>query len=307
MVFQEFEYKIKDGQVCIEGCFSAGGIAEIPEILEGYPVVAIAPYAFSASSELKSSQMDLPRLSGERLEEILLPKTVRKIGRYAFYNCKNLQKISFYNVMTDLGAGAFTGCHRVREMDVTFLGNRQSILREFLMELPEEQMVSLHYEEEEAKLLFPEFFEESVENTPARILEIHTHGSGMLYRNCFVKKELNFQMYDDKFAEAIGREFPETLFQLVFHRLFMPCQLSEKAKKKYIGFLEENLQKCVSWAVEKEKEEEIRFMAETFGSQAELLDMIIEAVGRKSNPTLLSYLMDKKHQKFQAKRKRFEL
>ncbi len=307
MVFQKFEYKIKDGKACIEGCFSSGTIAEIPEMLDECPVVEIAPYAFSASSELKSSEMDLPRLSGERLEEIILPKTVQKIGRYAFYNCKNLQKISFYNVMTDLGAGAFTGCHKVKELDVTFLENRQSILREFLMELPEDQMVALHYEDEYANVLFPEFFEESVENTPARILEIHTHGSGMLYRNCFVKKELNFQMYDEKFAEAIGREFSETLFQLAFQRLLNPYQLSEKAKKKYIFFLEGNLQKCALWAVENEKEDEIRFLAENCGSQAQQLDVIIEAAGRKNHPAILSYLMDKKHQKFKVKRKTFEL
>ncbi len=33
MVFQRFEYKIKEGQVCIEKCFLESTIADIPESL----------------------------------------------------------------------------------------------------------------------------------------------------------------------------------------------------------------------------------------------------------------------------------
>ena len=66
--------------------------------------------------------------------------------------------------MKDIGAGAFTGCHKVREIDVTFVENEKSCLRELLMELPEEQTIFYHSKQGEAKLIFPEFFEEAVEN-----------------------------------------------------------------------------------------------------------------------------------------------
>lgn len=36
-----------------------------------------------------------------------------------------------------------------------------------------------------AKLVFPEYFEESVENTPARIIMREMHGCGHMYRYCF--------------------------------------------------------------------------------------------------------------------------
>lgn len=300
--FQTFEYKIKNESICIESCISAGTIAEIPERIEGYPVVEIASYAFSTSGNTISN-----RLAGERLEEIILPKTVKKIGRYAFYNCRNLQRISFYNTLTDLGAGAFTGCHRVKEIQVTFLENKQSILREFLIELPEEQMVTISFEDGYAKIMFPEFFEESIENTPARNLEVFTHGSGMLYRNCFVKKELSFSLYDERFGWARGKEFPETLFELAFQRLLFPYQLTEKAEKRYLDFLKEYLQKCTKWAVDNEKEKELFFLADHFSDEVQDLDMMISVAGAKGNPTILSYLMDKKHQRFKVKRKMFEL
>lgn len=212
MSFFEFEYEIKEERVCILACFSSGTTAEIPEEIEGYPVVEIAAYAFAENAEVKQKN-GMPQLCGARLEEIILPKTIKRVGRYVFYNCRNLRRVEFYNTLTDLGAGAFTGCHKVQEMKVHFIGSKQSILREFLLELAEEQTLELCYEDGNAIILFPEFFEESVENTPARIIEIHTHGSGMMYRNCFVKKELDFLKYDERFGWAKGKEFPETLYQ----------------------------------------------------------------------------------------------
>ena len=41
-----------------------------------------------------------------------------------------------------------------------------------------------------ARLVFPEHYEEAVENTPARILFTQHHGSGNNYRQCFYNKEM---------------------------------------------------------------------------------------------------------------------
>lgn len=306
MSFIEFEYEVRNEAICINACYSVGTTAEIPEEIEGYPVTEIAAYAFAENRQSKQKN-GLQQLMGERLEEIILPKTIKRVGRYAFYNCRNLRKMEFCNTLTDLGAGAFTGCHKVHEMKIHFLGNKQSILREFLIELAEEQILELCYEDGEATVLFPEFFEESVENTPARIIEIHTHGSGMLYRNCFEKKELDFQKYDEKFSWAKGREFPETLYQLACYRVLYPYALSEKAKLKYDTFLTENLQKCALWAAENQKADVLRYLADTCAETPADLDALIDAANRQSEIEILSYLMDKKHQKFKPKRKTFDL
>lgn len=303
--FEEFEYVLKDEKICINGCLSAGTTVEIPEEIEGYPVVEIAPYAFAWNAKMDVAP--IPKLAGDRLEEIILPKTIKKIGKYAFYNCKNLYRIEFFNTLMDLGAGAFTGCHKMKEIKVSFTGSKQSILREFLIELAEEQMLELCYEDGEAKLLFPEYFEESVENTPARILEIHTHGSGMLYRNCFIQKELDFRLYDEKFKWAVGQEFPKTLFQLALQRLLYPYHLTEKAEKIYITFLQENLEKCALWAAENERKKELYFLADNCVKTDKDLNILITAANKHNEIAILSYLMDKKHLKFKSKRKTFEL
>ena len=78
----------------------------------------------------------------------------------------------------------------------------KSCLKEILSELNE--TVAVHYRERGetgektllAELLFPAFYEEAVENTPARITETHVHGCGHRYRYCFENTQLLFREYD---------------------------------------------------------------------------------------------------------------
>lgn len=310
---QEFIYELKNEEICIQKCYSHGSVAEIPAMIDGYPVTELSAYAFSvgglhAFGTISTDEnQGASRLAGERLEEIIIPNTVKRVGRYAFYNCKNLQRLEFFNGIVDLGAGAFTGCHKVREIKVHFEKNKESRLREFLVELAEEQTVTFCYENGEAKVLFPEYFEESIENTPARNLEVFTHGSGMMYRNCFVKKELDFQLYDERFGWAVGKESLETLFQLIFMRLLYPYQLSEKAEEKYLNFLKENLQKCAAWGAENQREKELQFLAKRCAITAEDMEILITEVNKYGLTVVLSGLMEEKRRRFGVKRKVFEL
>lgn len=313
--FQNYIYEIKDGKVCIKACISQATAVEVPSEIDGYPVTEIGSYAFSESGGKRIEdvvKLDFTTSSIEfsiesSIEEIILPCTIERIGRYAFYNCRNLKRIQFYNTLKDLGAGAFTGCHKVREIDVTFIGNEKSCLREFLLDLPEEQTLFYHSEDGEAKLVFPEFFEEAVENTPARILETHTHGSGMMYRNCFVQRELQFHLYDERFEWAKGCEFKETLFHLVFSRLLYPYRLSEKAEKKYQGFLKVHFEECAKWAANQKLEKEIHYLTAHCVEHIEELEILIQEVNKQNEAGMLSFLMDYKHQNFKTKRKIFEL
>ena len=66
---------------------------------------------------------------GPSLKELVLPKGIKKVGRYAFYNCRNLEKLDFGGKLKDLGAGALTGCHQVQELRVK-LGRTWRILSE---------------------------------------------------------------------------------------------------------------------------------------------------------------------------------
>ena len=298
---QRFDYKIENEKVCVNACFVNGTSVEIPETIEGFPVTELAPYTFSAS------QTGDGRIGGNRLEEVILPKTVTRVGRYAFYNCKKLRRIEFWNGLVDLGAGAFTGCHSVREIGLHFEGGKKSRLREFLLELPEEQMVELFYEDGYAKMLFPEFYEENIENTPARNLSVDTHGSGMIYRNCIVAKEIDFKMYDSKLHLAVGPSYEQTVFKLAMQRLRVPYQLTDSAKERYVAYLKENLKAAAEWIASQQLEEEMYLLEELCVETAEEMEWLIAAANQCKEVTMFSHLMDRKRKKFGVKRKVFEL
>lgn len=303
---REFKIEIVENQVHILRCFVIGGGVVIPEEIDGIPVTEIAPYAFSAHSEDK----ELGAVCGEELTEIFLPDTLQRIGRYAFYGCENLEKIAFYSNIEDIGAGAFTGCHRVRYLDVTIVEKERSCLRELLMELHEEQHVRYRVETGEARLVFPEFFEEAVENTPARILETHTHGSGILYRNCFVQTRLQFDLYDGRFPWAKENEQMETALRIAFGRLRYPMDLGERAKEMYLQFLKEHLEEAGRFAVGLEDgNPDVTLLSEQVVSTKEELEILLKAAEEIQSVELISYLMNEKHRRFREVRKtdKFEL
>ncbi len=304
---KDFKYEIIENQVHILRCFVIGGGVVVPREIDGILVTEIAPYAFSSYSDEKEPGA----MCGGELTEIILPDTIRRIGRYAFYGCENLEKITCYSHIKDIGAGAFTGCHRVRYLDVHLVEGERSCLQELLLELREEQEVRYQSEEGEARLIFPEFFEEAVENTPARILETHTHGSGMLYRNCFIQTKLQFHLYDDRFPWAKENEHLDTVLRIAFGRLLYPLKLTEEAKKKYIEFLKEHLKEAGEWATDRQNVPRyFAFLATDVASSREEIGVLLKVAEENKCIESVSYLMDYQHENYAETRKKadkFEL
>ena len=50
------------------------------------------------------------------VEEVFLPKTLRRLGRYCFYGCENLSHIHFYGGPLETGGGFLAACGRLREL-----------------------------------------------------------------------------------------------------------------------------------------------------------------------------------------------
>ena len=219
-----YAYEETSGGIRVTGYTGEEKNAEVPASLEGKPVTQIGPYAFS----------------GTQIRSLSLPPGIVSIGRYALYNCAALEELSFHGGLRDIGPGAFTGCHRIRSLYLTLTQDETSALRDVLMEVSEELRVEYRYKDETALLLFPEFYEEGVENTPARIIEHHTHGSGMFYRNCFENRRLKFHEYDSRFPYAIGQESESFLLRLVTARLRYPYMLSSHSGEIYRTYLDEH-------------------------------------------------------------------
>ena len=91
------------------------GQVEIPEQVwtdeehtERLPVLELADYAFSAMMRKEprpgQKQEGMPAICGDKAESVSLPKTLVRIGKYGFYNCEKLRKLTFWSSIRDLGA-----------------------------------------------------------------------------------------------------------------------------------------------------------------------------------------------------------
>lgn len=295
-----FQYRIIENHAVIEACKGDYPVIEFPKMIDGFPVKELEGYV----------------LSGKNCEEVLIPEGIRKIGRYGFYNCRNLRKLNFSSDFTDIGSGAFTGCHHIREMNVV-MKNEQTALREILTEVPEEICVTLIWEQtgnnsqqKKAVLWFPEFFEESIENTPARILSVQTHGSGMFYRNCFQGKVFQFAEYDKRFETACALESEKFLMELVTGRLMYPIELGENAKRKYEEFLYQHKTEMIKYWIDEKREEELEWIMEMYPHKNEenaQYQEIMEYAARRGTPAMISSLMEYGRKLFPPKRKSFDL
>ncbi len=306
-------YEIKNGKAIIWRCYEYSPEAELPDTIENCPVTELAPYAFSDHMDEKRMERELqshrlkiwgdgdtgnpPALTGAALTAVSLPASLEKIGAYAFYNCGRLASIRFWGGLTDLGAGLFTGCHAVKELKLYLKAGEMSCLREILMEIPEKLTVFLEGSRC-AKLVFPEFFEESVENTPARILEIHTHGSGMNYRNCFYDRKFDFRAYDACFYRAKAEEDFETVFEMALGRLRYPAGLLPENREMYREWVKEHMGAALKKAVTDKNIELLEYLKEIVFEKIpmeegrKLLEQIVPQAASGSFPEGVAFLLE---------------
>ncbi len=242
----------------------------------------------------------------EDLTEIVIPKGTQTVGRYAFYNCRNLRKLYLHSDIRDLGAGVFTGCRKISCIDITIVEGSLSILKEILMELPQQLLVICHGAVE-ARLWFPEYFEEGVENTPARILEDHVHGSGLMYRNCFVKTRLNYEEYDSRFLYACASESDGLNVRLAFDRLCYPFGLTDRAKEQYRTYLQEHTKTLYAYIGQEKDPGQLKKYLEIFSPDKDELEYLIACMQKAEFTEALPQLMAVHHDKFAGKRRTFSL
>ena len=313
MVEQNFAYqKTRDG-ICILRCYGSSAQVVIPEKLDGYFVTELSDYAFAEEQEKEPENTSgYPCICGEELEELVLPKSIHRLGRYIFYNCTRLHRLSFYSNLTFIGAGAFTGCENLSKLEVHWLEGR-SCLREILQDLKQKVTVDVYQEQASVddsllcRLVYPEFFEEAVENTPARIISTQTHGMGIQYRNAFRNTQVIFTEYDKLFETGKYNIDFINIVEMAVARLRFPYELGEQERASYQQWLSDHLQKAVEIILEQEKTEDLRWLAEKFTLQEAQLDLLLEEAKLQQKPEAIGMIMDLKHQRFPSKKKRFAL
>ena len=319
-------YREKSGGIEIMRCFGIEGRVEIPGMIEDKLVVSAAPYAFSShmdeKEELKNAGLwevsdglgfggEEHVLAGNDVEEIVFPDTLKEIGRYIFYGCGNLRKLEFSDSLMQIGCGAFTGCHALEKLTVHMRQGKKSGVKEMLGEMWQRIDVNFLYEYEEdgieksdimhrrenkseARLVFPEHYDEAVENTPARILYTEYHGSGSNYRQCFYDKELNYQEYDRLFEMAVAMDKLEVLVDMSFGRLEFPYELTGKARENYREYISKNLGDIAEYLVKQEDMHRLEVISLQKLWTLEGIDSALDCASKRKETEVSAFLMNER-------------
>lgn len=300
-----FAYTKKENGICIIRCYANESRIEIPSAIEGLPVVEIASYAFAATMESEpKNEGEYPCICGEVVEEVILPPTIERIGRYVFYNCCNFKRFSFYTNISYIGAGVFTGCKSLKELMVQESDTDKSCLREVLVDLNQTVVVK-YIGKKIYHILYPAFFEEAVENTPARIIETHTHGVGIQYRNAFQNTQINWKEYDRIFTFGKYNMEQWEAIATAAYRLMAGNVVQAEAEKDYADFLGEHLGEAGRVFADRGEREVLSWLAEEFVKDSQEMDVLLSGV--EKNAEVTSLLINISHNRFKPKTKGFTL
>lgn len=316
------QYRIEKNEIEVLRCYGNTRTVILPREIDGIPVTSVAPYAFSRSKEEEKGNVywyrempdedpeKLPEICGETVHEIVFPDTVEKIGNYIFYGCKNLKTLELTDRLMQIGSGAFTGCLSLSELVIHLKSGEVSCLKEITDEIRKEMKVTLSYEMDErqtAKLIFPEHYEEAVENTPARLLVTQHHGSGGYYRQCFYDKKVDYRKYDEQFPKSVVMDSKELVVEILFRRLQYPYGLWSNAREMYLDYLRENLVSVMEILAKMDALERMQMIGDLGFYTREAMDAAIEEASKLPNSQSLGYLMNEKYRLYPVEKKTFDL
>lgn len=342
-MLERIDYIEKNGKAVIYRCYGEGSMAELPQRLRGLSVAELADHCFAreASARYKKYQIqtirraewegeaggysaapgdrgdlapdwpeggEYPPLCGEALREIWLPEGLEATGDYAFYGCLNLETLHFPASMRRLGGGSFVACNKIKNLIFTVSAQEETpyCLKDVIGEVTFETEVLLDNAEGKplVHLTYPEYYEESVENTPARIIEINFHGTGYRYRQCFQGRSLDYGQYDSLFELARAQEFLPTVLRMALYRLQTPVGLTESRRENYLEFLRQEGESAARWIFEGERLDFLYLLGEQGYFTEELLELFMKAASTAGAAEAVSYLMDYRRTHFRPAQKK---
>ncbi len=327
----DFKVTAKGDHICLDKVLSKEKVVTLPSYIDGLPVTELGKYAFSDTAA----------------QEVYLPPYLERIGAYAFYGCEDLKVIHACGKAGDLGAGVFAGDRMIALLDLCEFPGETSCLKEMLSEIHQTMRVRLRriskdisgrcladhtvYDDiptdagSEARLIFPEYYEESVENTPARQLVYEMHGCGQRYRYSFTNREFKFAEYDSLFPYAKNDAGEEIAAELAIGRLRFPVELTAGAREDYEAYLRQNWEAAAAILLDADEQKSVVtsnlepetlpwLLEDIVKPDKEQLSAITDMAQKRGDTAMVSYCMDLAHKNAQkgedaprAGRRRFEL
>lgn len=305
--YKELYTRVQAG-IRIDKIQEPGEVVVVPEEIGGIPVVELGPYV----------------LADTKVKELHLPSGICTIGAYAFYNCEELKRLYCYSRIRDLGTGIFAGTKGAEYLDYRLLPGEPSYFKGMLSELRQTLRVRLHGTQE-ARLIFPEYFEECVENTPARMLFTDTHGCGHRYRYSFHGREFLYLDYDELFSHVQVQESETLVMELALGRMRYPWELTPNHEAMYHQYIAEHWQVAAQLIVAADCSRGdpysnldsgmMPWFGERYITQKEQVQVLVEIAQKVGDAEAISWIMDYAHRRFEGnsgmlegnRKRRFEL
>ena len=225
------------GGIALLRCETQDDIVRLPDEIDGVPVTEVGAYVLSERVPDLTGKDTFavritcggtePKHNAAAIRTVTLPKDAKSVGSYAFYNCRNLERIELTDSVSEFGGGALMNCMSLREVILHAAPSAPTCLPRLLGEYAGELDVRF---DEHARLLFPEYVEELEDLSPAHIFQRRIHGAGYSYRQCFDSGVLNFRQYDAALSELLERHDFSVAARVAVRRLAVPFVLSDAAK-----------------------------------------------------------------------------
>lgn len=236
--------RIESGKIRILRMYGDTPVVQVPAEWDDMMVTEIGDYCFSENSKKNYGQVsdkNARELSGNYIEQVILPASVRKVGAYAFYKCSALQKIEIGPELVEFGSDAFMNCFSLHEVEVKCGMKDKTGLKQLLAQRNADVLVRfVEGKEICGEIFFPEYYELHDEIGPAHIFAMNISGEGFRARQCFAEGIFLPGAYDAIFEKACAEETDKTLCQMALCRLKTPVQLEENARNQYYNYLHEN-------------------------------------------------------------------
>ncbi len=282
---QDLGYKVENNEMIVQKYNGISNRIEIPSVEDGYPVTEIADYAFH---------------NCRSLQQVILPDSITTIGNHAFYDCRSLESMVISDAIESIGDGAFKNCYLLKSIELFHRNGRISVVRNILSEFSAELTVTLHYGRnayeigKTAKIIFPGFLYDYVENNSARIIRQETYGSGVHYRECMTGSDIDYKKYDSIFHVGMAVDMLETTLLIALYRIMYPYQLMQTAKENYKNFIRGHWEVLMKLLVKDEMREEIICLLKDGIVSLEHLDTLMEYARRRQKLELVSYFLSYK-------------
>lgn len=236
----------EDG-VAILRCETRDTVVCLPDEIGGRPVTTLGEYALAARAPdlcgLETFSMRVtcngsaPVHDAGAILQISLPRSLHRVGRYAFYDCRKLETLSLTDAVTEFSGGALMNCASLRLIHLVLREGASTCLQKLLGEHTGEAEVHLDFGMRQALLLFPAYSEDMEELSAPHIFRRRIEGAGYAYRQCFDGGVINFHEYDNAFLRLLGMHAFEQAARIANCRLRWPYALSDAARENYSACL----------------------------------------------------------------------